>query len=108
MDKQIQRINTPDYKRIYNDIIDEKFPHLREQCNAMLAKNEFSVLDVIEINQTLFGTSEISHKYISYQRSDIMEILSFQKKNKLNNVQTALYFKLSRNTIAKWKKIYII
>ena len=33
-------------------------------------------------------------------------ILKYKKDNQLNNTQTAKHFKLSRNTVTKWIKIY--
>ena len=43
-----------------------------------------------------------------HHKTTILEILQYQKNNNLNNNQLADHFKLSRNTITKWKKIYII
>jgi len=33
-----------------------------------------------------------------YNTSAILQILDYQKENKLNNIQLAAYFKMSRNT----------
>lgn len=101
----------PDYKRIYSDIIDIKYPDRKEACKVLLDKPNLSVLDVIEINEKIFGTgckatAVFNQKHRSYNRSTIFEILNYQKNNKLNNTQLAMHFKLSRNTIAKWKKIF--
>ena len=103
--------NTPDYHRIYSDIINKKFPHLKEEYSSVLSKQNFSVLDVIEINKKILGIStkeseSFNQRHRSYNRSDINEILDYQKKYNLNNTQLANHFKLSRNTVAKWKKLY--
>ena len=101
--------STPDYHRIYSDIINEKFPHLKKELLPLLDKRSFSVLDVLEINKKIFGipnleTAYFNQRHRSYRRSDILEILTYQEVNKLNNTQLANHFKLSRNTVAKWKK----
>jgi len=110
MDRKIQRLR-PDYRRIYTDIIDRKNPGKKKECKNLLSKDELSVLDILELNRRIFGdlvqdTEIANQKFRSYQESDILEILDFQKKNKLNNSQLAQHFKTSRNTIAKWKKLF--
>ena len=102
----------PDYKRIYIDIITKKYPHKMEECGRLLCKEELSVLDILELNKKIFGNTlkknqVVNQKFKSYKESDILDILDYQKKNNLNNVQVSNYFKISRNTIAKWKRIYI-
>jgi len=110
MDIQIQETVTPDYKRIYSDIISQKYPEKKEKCMYFLKKENLSVLDVIKINKMVFEKNEENHtfnqKCRSYNTAAILEILEYQKKNQLNNTQLAKHFHLSRNTVAKWKNIY--
>ena len=112
MDQKTQKgINTPNYKRIYEDLIDQKYPDRKALCEKILAKGELSFLDVLELNHLLFGTAskkvlEMNQKYRSYDESTILEILDYQKKNGLNNTQLANHFKLSRNTVTKWKVLF--
>jgi len=47
-----------------------------------------------------------NQKLKSYDKNTILQILDYQKKHHLNNTELALHFKLSRNTVAKWKKIF--
>ncbi|QCX52816.1 helix-turn-helix domain-containing protein [Elizabethkingia sp. JS20170427COW] len=98
----------PNYKRIYQDIIDMKFPEKQEACSKYLEKDTLSVIDINRLNKMIFGNTNtvFNQKLKSYSKSDILEILKFQKENKLNNIQTARHFKLSRNTLAKWKSIH--
>ncbi|REC78109.1 helix-turn-helix domain-containing protein [Chryseobacterium elymi] len=101
----------PDYNRIYQDILDSKYPHKKEECRTLLEKKELSLLDIIQLNDTIFGTKNMeteafNQQHRSYDRQTIFEILDYQKKNKLSNSQLARHFKLSRNTVAKWKKMY--
>ncbi len=102
----------PDYKRIYQDLICMKFPEKFSDCEKILCKKEFSALDVINLNNRLFGDSvkEIENfnmKHRSYTKSDVLKILNHQKMYKLNDSQLAIYFKLSRNTVSKWKKKFV-
>lgn len=98
---------TPDFRQIYKDILTRKYPEKYETCEGVLLKKNIFTLDILKINALIFGISEKnSQKYRSYKESDILYMLEYQKKNKLNNGQLADYFKLSRNTVTKWKKIY--
>ena len=107
MDQQTQ-ITTPDYKRIYSDILLKKYPEKKEICTAFLEKQHLSAFDVIMLNEKIFGTNQSKNQKLrSYRKSDILKILDYQKKNNLNNSQLANHFKLSRNTIAKWKKLFL-
>ncbi|WBV53792.1 helix-turn-helix domain-containing protein [Chryseobacterium gambrini] len=99
--------SNPDYKRIYSDILVAKFPHKISECQTILSKKTISVLDVIKLNTIIFGFFQENQKHRSYDRATIFEILDYQKKNKLNNSQLALHFKLSRSTIAKWRKHFV-
>ncbi len=114
MDKQIQRksINHPDYQRIYSDIIQLKYPEKKQVCQSILEKKQLLALDILKLNQLIFEkidkeTEVFNQKHRSYSKSDIFHILDFQKKHNLNNSQLANYFKLSRNTVAKWKKLFL-
>lgn len=103
--------SNPDYKRIYNDIIDQKYPQKRGLCRNILNKPQLDVLDIIQINSIIFDskekdTQEFNHKHRSYDVYSIRKILNYQKKEKLNNSEVSRKFKLSRNTIAKWKKFF--
>lgn len=105
--------NTPNYTKIYKDLILTKYPEKWSRCENLLAKETLSVLDVIKINNILFnntsnkGVLDFNQRHRSYSRTTIFQILDYQKKNKLNNTQLANHFKLSRNTISKWKKIFL-
>lgn len=123
MDEKISKLNgssqagycvynvVPDYKRIFTDIINRKFPNKIDSCKTILNKKKLSAIDVITLNQKLFGvtckeSSRLNQKHRSYEEEDILEILDYQKKNLLNNSQLANHFKLSRNTIATWRKLF--
>lgn len=104
--------NTPDYKRIYSDMITIKYPEKKEICDKLLSKVNLSTLDIIEISQILFNKSSkenagFNQKHRSYSKSTIIQILKYQQQNKLNNSQLARHFKLSRNTVTKWKNEFL-
>ncbi|MDR6462658.1 helix-turn-helix domain-containing protein [Chryseobacterium sediminis] len=104
---------SPDYKLIYQDIISKKYPHKKAKCEDILNKKELSVLDIIRLNSLIFDilhedTFIFNQRLRSYDRSAILEILNYQKINSLNNTKVAQTFNLSRNTIAKWKKMFIV
>lgn len=111
MDREKQKISQPYYKKIYSDLLTKKFPNKISECKSILSKQELSVLDIIQLNQLIFGHYEVSadnQRLRSYDDESILRILEYQKKNNLNNSQLSLHFKLSRNTIAKWKSSFNI
>lgn len=102
----------PNYKLIYQDMVRKKYPHKEIQCRTILSKNELSVLDVVKLNNIILDaknieTERFNQKLRSYNKATILEILNYQKVNKLNNVQVAMQFNLSRNTVSKWKKLFL-
>ena len=106
MDQQVQ-ISRPDYKKIFSDILEKTYPEKKGLCETLLTKMQLSAIDIVEINQRIFGTEINNSKHRSYSKSDILKILDYQKIQKLNNSQLAEHFGLSRNTVTKWKKIFL-
>lgn len=94
----------PDYVKIFSDMISKKFPEKQSICQYFLEKEKLSSLDVITLTRILFHSSEINNKHKSYDDESIDQILEYQRKNKMTNQNTAAVFKLSRNTLAAWKK----
>ena len=110
MASQKLKVN-PHYKKIYSDLIASKFPNRLEEFKPYFNKtNQLSAIDVIRINEQLFGIqiSKDNKRLRSYEEKDIREILNYQKNYNLNNTLTAKQFKISRNTVAKWKKVFIV
>ncbi|CAD0224271.1 helix-turn-helix domain-containing protein [Chryseobacterium sp. D764] len=100
------KASSPNYKKIFYDMIVRKYPHKMESAIGTLVKTNFTVLDVIKINQLLVEDSNNENaKFKSYDKTTILMVLNYQKDNNLNNTQTARHFKLSRNTLTKWKRI---
>lgn len=94
----------PNYKTIYMDMILQKFPEKIEKCELLLSKNNLTALDIIKVNDILFRSHNSNQKHRAYKEIDIIKILQFQHLNKMSNSQLALHYKVSRNTITKWKK----
>jgi len=112
MDAQIQpEINKgPDFQKIYSEIIERYYPEKEEECKFYLNRTDWSSLDVITVNNILFSQKssreilEFNQKHRAYDEKTIKKILQYQKKNKLNDTQVSIHFKLSRNTLLKWKR----
>lgn len=103
------QLDTPNYKRIYLDIIQELFPNRWEELRRFFSnKAQFSSSDVRVINKILFGSQENKYnaKLRVYSQQEITDILKEQKKLRLNNSQAAIRFNVSRNSIIKWNKIH--
>lgn len=98
-------VQGPDYKRIYSDIIRKKLPHKEKDCRKILNKDKLQILDVLTLNKILFGEQLADHKYKSYDERAIKDILEYQRKHELTNLELARTFSLSRNTVTRWKKI---
>ena len=92
------------YKRIFQDILDLKFPEKKE-LRAIVLENEINdSYDVLSLNKMIFGDENKENKHKSYDSSTITKVLKYQQENKLSNIETAQKFNLSRNTVSAWKK----
>lgn len=100
--------NEPNYKRIFTDILIRKYPERLKICSPILRKKELTVLDILELNRLIFDTENINvnQKHRSFNKTAILQILDHQKKYNLNNSQLAQEFRLSRNTVTKWRKLF--
>lgn len=87
-----------------------KFPEKENVCRPFLQKQLLTELDVIKLENIIFGKamckSNSNKKHRSYDKSTILKMLDFQKQKNLNNLQLAKHYGLSRNTVAKWKKMF--
>jgi DNA-binding transcriptional regulator YiaG len=99
-------MNTPNYQKIYKDIIEKNFPEKLTQTKKLL-KPKMTALDVIKISEILNTNKDLDNqKHKSYDLNSILKILDYQKSHHLTNIQISQKYKISRNTVAKWKKIY--
>ncbi|MET3035944.1 helix-turn-helix domain-containing protein [Chryseobacterium sp. NRRL B-14859] len=103
----MKEVRRPNYKKLYTDILDWKYPEKKEICAEVLKKRKLEALDVITLNEMIFGDSKSNQRHKSYDKNSILEILDYQKKNSCSNTELSLLFKMSRNTITKWKRMYV-
>lgn len=107
----METITQPNYKQIFSDIILHKFPDKMEKCKSYLTKKNLTELDILTLNDYLFPKTNakisLNQKHKSYHISTILEILEFQRLNGLNNIRLAQHYNLSRNTVTRWKKLFL-
>ncbi|GAA5087029.1 hypothetical protein GCM10023210_09540 [Chryseobacterium ginsengisoli] len=99
----------PNYTKIYLDLI--KYKKKEDTVSDSLLKkikNIEMANDVFEVERELFGNNGFidNQKLKSYDEMTIKIFLNYQKQNSLTNMELSDQYKISRNTIAKWKKIY--
>lgn len=93
-------------------MIRDKYPEKEFLCRHYLRKENWTALDVLEVNRLLFESRKIKDTSLNeathraYDSQSIKQILIYQQKNKLNNNQIAYQYGISRNTIAKWKRLF--
>ncbi|MCD9855717.1 hypothetical protein LUD75_13420 [Epilithonimonas sp. JDS] len=101
----------PNYTKIYLDLI--KFRKKDDVISDSLLEkinNIKIVKDVLEIERELFknDNSAYNQKLRCYDEKTVKSILEHQRLNKITNTELGQKYKVSRNTIAKWRKIYSI
>lgn len=97
-------MNIINYKKIFQDAIELKYPEKKELCSLILTKEISDFYDVLRINKLIFGTDNKTNKHKSYDIVTVMKVLKYQKDNNLTNIETARKFNLSRNTVSAWKR----
>lgn len=111
---QSEIIKGPDFQKIYSEIIKIYYPEKEKECSFYLNRSLWSSLDVITVNNILFSQKsskevlEFNQKHRAYDEKTIKKILKYQKTNKLNDTQVSIHFKLSRNTLLKWKRNFSV
>lgn len=105
-------MKTPDYQKIYHDMIRLKYPEKADLCREILKKDNLDFFNIIKLNNIISSKKDIdrfrdNQKLKAYGKNDILKILDYQKKHHLNNTQLGIHFNLSRNTVAKWKKQFL-
>lgn len=98
----------PNYKLIFEDILNDLYPEKKELCTKILSKENLNIFDILTLNKIIFGNSlnNLNNKFKTYSEEEILYILKFKKINKLKNIEVAEHFNLSRNTVTKWLKKY--
>ncbi|WP_414846433.1 helix-turn-helix domain-containing protein, partial [Chryseobacterium sp. IT-36CA2] len=84
----------------------------KEKFKIIFSKKDFSLLDVMNCSKMLVGKEDedtfvFNQKLHSFDKESILKILDYQKEHNYSNSEVARYFKISRNTIASWKKRFV-
>jgi|SRR5690606_7439334 len=101
----------PDYQKIYKEITERFHPDKMDKVKTYIQKEEWTSFDVITVSNILINKKKIHGQRIdrqhkAYDEHTIKAILKHQKEYGMNNSEAARFFKISRNTIISWKKIY--
>jgi hypothetical protein len=97
-------MNIINYKKIFQDAIELKYPEKRELYSLILEKEIADCYDVLRLNKLIFGAENTVNKHKSYDVTAVMKVLKYQQENNLTNIETAKRFNLSRNTVSAWKR----
>ncbi len=78
----------PDYKKIYKDILDLKYPEKEAGCRKILNKKELMPIDIIKLNQIIFGIGNkeiksFNQQHKSYDKNPSMPYLIIRKSMSL-------------------------
>lgn len=111
VEKTSKKVTGPNYSRIYRDLIEKKFPEKLHEYKVILSNDNLTFFEIVRLNELLFGKKNKeqefqSQRYKAYDKQTILRIIRYQRQNKLNDQEIAVRFKLSRNTIRGWKKVF--
>nr|WP_314494391.1 helix-turn-helix domain-containing protein [uncultured Chryseobacterium sp.] len=100
----------PNYSKIYHDLLLAEYPEkLQDTKVKQLLKNLNTSDEVIRFNEKIFKQSkeslENNQKLRTYDRETMLKILNYQKQHGFSSNYISKKYKISRTTIAKWKKI---
>ncbi|MCS3869332.1 hypothetical protein J3D55_002248 [Chryseobacterium ginsenosidimutans] len=101
----------PNYKRIYHDILKEKYPEKLEDAKVLyLLDNLKTVDDILKINALVSDSSRKSstnnQKLKNYDKQTVLKLLQYQRKHQLSTNFMSKKYNMSRNTISKWWKLF--
>ncbi|MBK1895353.1 helix-turn-helix domain-containing protein [Chryseobacterium paridis] len=99
----------PNYSKIYHDMLRLEHPDkLEEPKIKELLKRLNTSDDVLKLNDRLFEQSKESsknnQKLKTYDKKTMLKLLQYQRKHGFSTSYMSKKYKISRTTIAKWKK----
>lgn len=103
-------MNAPDYKQIYKEMLTKYGIKADANIQKIFKKKQLNSLDVIFLNQKIVKKQQLCERkntnsqLRSYDKESIDYILNYQHEHKMTIADIAKKFKVSRNTIARWKK----
>lgn len=101
----------PNYTKIYQDMLKEKDPEkLNDPKIQNLLKKLKTTEDILNFNDLVFKSSKESlrnnQKLKTYDKKTMLKLLQYQQKHGLSTNYMSKKYKISRTTIAKWKKTF--
>lgn len=101
----------PNYAKIYQDMLKQDQPDkLKEPKVQALLKNLKTTEDVLNFNELIFKQSKESlrnnQKLKTYDKKTMLKLLQYQKKHGFSTSFMSKKYKISRTTLAKWKKTF--
>lgn len=101
----------PNYTRIYQDMLRLEHPEkLKDPKIKELLNNLNSSEDVLNFNEKLFEQSKEAQKnnqkLKTYDKKTMLKLLQYQKKHEFSTSYMSRKYKISRTTLAKWKKTF--
>jgi response regulator of citrate/malate metabolism len=102
---------TPNYTKIYQDMLQMEHPEkLKDPKIVKLLNNLHNVEDILKLNQKIFKESKESiknnQKLRNYDKPTVLKILQYQNKHEFSTSYISRKYKISRTTIAKWRKMF--
>ena len=99
-----------DFGRIFKEIAQKK-EYSESVIDYIVNVEEWNSLNVIKISEKIGEKPrgenlKLNQKHRAYDEQSVKEILNYQKINNLNNSEMMRLFNISRNSIAKWKKMF--
>ncbi len=101
----------PNYKKIYQDMLKEKNPEkLKDPKTLRLLNNLKTSEDILRLNDLIFKSTKESLKnnqqLKTYDKKTMLKLLQYQQKHNLSTSFMSKKYRISRTTIAKWKKTF--
>lgn len=101
----------PNYKKIYQDMLKMDYPEkLKDPKVIELLKKLNTTEDVLNFNEKIFEQSKESQqnnqKLKTYDKKTMLKLLQYQQKHGFSTSYMSRQYKISRTTIAKWKKTF--
>jgi len=101
----------PNYTKIYQDMLKQDYPDkLKDPKIVTLLKKLNTTEDILKFNDKLFEQSRESQqnnqKLKTYDKKTMLKLLQYQKKHEFSTSYMSRKYKISRTTLAKWKKMF--
>lgn len=101
----------PNYTKIYQDMLKQDYPDkLKDPKILTLLKKLNTTEDILKFNDKVFEQSRESQqnnqKLKTYDKKTMLKLLQYQKKHEFSTSYMSRKYKISRTTLAKWKKMF--